>query len=120
MATKFESESCSRCGGDAGKFEQWHNLDAGYGVCRKCATWILIKEGPEQFHRCYGVAGIHYEPKMFRLYSRDFIILAEFPNTDGGTKDANDYMLAHDGACLLDAQGPMLVLAHRDDNGIPA
>ena len=118
MAKK--QKTCSCCGGDAGKFEQWHNRDAGYGVCRKCADWILgLGETPEQFHRCYGVAGIHYEPKMFRLYSRDFIVLAEFPNTDAGTKDANDYMLAHDGACLLDEGFDILTIAHCDDDGIP-
>ena len=119
MAKK--QKTCSCCGGDAGKFEQWPNQDKGWGVCRSCVDWILGRGTThEEFHQTHGVAGIHYEPKMFRLYSRDFIVLAEFPNTDGGTKDANDYMLAHDGACLLDAQGPMLVLAHRDDKGIPA
>lgn len=97
MATMFESETCGRCGG-SGKYS-FNQMDGD---------------------RCYGVAGIHYEPKMFRLYSRDYVILAEFPNNEQGMQDGNAYMLAHDGACLLDAQGPSLILAHRDDKGIPA
>lgn len=113
-------KTCSCCGGDAGKFEQWPNRDAGYGLCRKCADWILGRgETPEEFRRCYGVAGIHYEPKMFRLYGREYIILAEFPNNEQGMCDGNAYMLAHDGACLLDAQGDTAVLAHCDDMGKP-
>lgn len=58
--------------------------------------------------------------KTFKLWGRVFAVLAEFPNTDAGCKEANDYMLANDGACLLDAQGPTLILAHRDDKGKPA
>lgn len=32
---------CSCCGAYAGAFEQWHNRDTGYGLCGKCAKWIL-------------------------------------------------------------------------------
>lgn len=117
MAKK--QKTCSCCGGDAGKFEQWHNRDTGYGLCRKCANWIETRETPDDIYRCYGVAGIHYEAEMFRLYGREFKVIAWFPNTENGQRNANAYMMSHDGACLLDAQGPKLILADRDDKGVP-
>ena len=37
---------CACCGDDAGKFIQWHNQDDGFGLCARCADWI-IDLGPE-------------------------------------------------------------------------
>lgn len=62
MFTK--SLTCSCCGGDAGKFEQHPNRDAGYGICRKCVDWLDVR-GVEQdeFKRNYGTEGVNYAKK---------------------------------------------------------
>lgn len=61
MTTKRQME-CSCCGGDAGRFVQWHNRDTGYGVCARCIAWIAVRgETAEEIERLYGRAGVHYE-----------------------------------------------------------
>lgn len=59
---------CACCGDDAGKWEQWHNQDVGYGLCARCADWIieLDERKPVEWrtdmYRTYGIPGIHRAP----------------------------------------------------------
>lgn len=59
---------CACCGSDAGKWSQWHNQDAGYGMCSTCVDRI-IERGQEYMDRqgididaTYGIAGVHRAP----------------------------------------------------------
>ena len=36
--------TCCCCGEHAGTFEQWHNRDTGWGVCRPCAVLQKAEE----------------------------------------------------------------------------
>jgi len=52
--------SCSCCGAvTCGR--QWHNRDTGYGLCVDCIERCQRNETPEQFERCYGVRGVHFD-----------------------------------------------------------
>lgn len=59
---------CACCGDDAGKWMQWHNQDTGYGLCARCADWIIDRQQhkPADFQtdmvRTYGKPGVHREP----------------------------------------------------------
>ena len=59
---------CACCGDDAGHFNQWHNQDDGFGLCARCADWIIEREQrkPEEFRTdmvlTYGEPGKHREP----------------------------------------------------------
>lgn len=59
---------CSCCGGDAGRFAQFHNQDTGYGMCPGCVDDIVAR-GPEYLARheiditaTWGVPGVHRAP----------------------------------------------------------
>lgn len=59
---------CSCCGGDAGRFAQWHNQDTGYGMCARCVDDIVAR-GPEYMERhcidivaTWGIPGVHRAP----------------------------------------------------------
>lgn len=57
---KVVSLTCSCCGSDA-KGRQWHNRDLGYGLCVKCADWMIGRgESKEDMQRNYGSNGIHW------------------------------------------------------------
>jgi hypothetical protein len=57
--------------------------------------------------------------QRFRHYGRGFAVLAKFPTTPDGTKQANAYMEANPGvAALAEAEGEV-ILASKDDEGIP-
>lgn len=124
-APKATSLNCAVCGKPAGRWQQHGTGDssAGYGLCRACADAL---SGARMGHtalelaRLYGLPGIHYEPRMHRLHGRDFAILAQFPDTDEGTTQANAYMLAIPGACVLEVTGGRIILAHQDDKGTNA
>lgn len=70
---------CSCCGSDAGRWLQWSNMDTGYGICRKCVDWLVLRRLQEltlaqaeqrpardlgmdhaDVERTYGKAGVHY------------------------------------------------------------
>jgi hypothetical protein len=52
---------CSCCGGYAGRFEQWHNRDTGYGVCSSCITWLKGRGVSDtEIKQNYGVEGVNY------------------------------------------------------------
>lgn len=55
--------TCSCCGASAGRHVQHSNRDTGYGLCQKCAGW-LVREGratPNEMALAYGVEGLNYE-----------------------------------------------------------
>jgi hypothetical protein len=51
------------CCGEVTRGRQWHNRDTGYGLCPKCADWIIGRDNmsPEEFTSCYGVRGVHFD-----------------------------------------------------------
>jgi hypothetical protein len=52
---------CSVCGGDAGRWEQHWNRDAGCGLCMGCRDWLISRgETDEQLLHRYGRMGINY------------------------------------------------------------
>lgn len=53
------SVRCACCGSET-KGRQWHNRDAGYGVCLQCITVLSETEKPETLRDWYGIAGVHY------------------------------------------------------------
>lgn len=60
--------TCSCCGGDAGRFKQFHNQDTGYGMCPRCVDDI-VERGPEYMERhgidinqTWGMPGVHRAP----------------------------------------------------------
>lgn len=52
------------------------------------------------------------------LYGRAFTVVAEFPHTTAGVKDANTYMDLHPGVGLLEATDTRIILARNDDRGV--
>jgi len=56
--------TCSVCGSDAGRFQQWSNRDTGYGICAPCVDWLKGRgTSAEELQRNYGTAGVHYLSK---------------------------------------------------------
>jgi hypothetical protein len=51
---------CACCGSEARARKQWHNQDTGYGLCSRCALWIIGREGKDYVSSCYGKEGVHY------------------------------------------------------------
>lgn len=51
------------------------------------------------------------------VYGRAFTVVAEFPNTPAGIRDANTYMEQHPGVGLLEATETRVILARNDDRG---
>ena len=59
---------CCCCGGDAGRWSQWHNRDTGYGVCTKCVDWIKTRQRSNEADRpddaeilrLYGQEGVNW------------------------------------------------------------
>ena len=119
---------CTCCGAEAGKWMQWHNRDTGFGICRSCVDWIMTRQvfcgrpdpvaSPLEFCRAYGLPGQNYEPRMHRLFGRAFAVVAEFPNSEQGAKDANDFMEAFKGVGLLEVVGDRIILADMADEGV--
>ncbi len=61
MKDNVRTLTCSCCGATC-RGRQWHNRDTGYGLCSDCVVWIRQrgKETPEEFTRCYGTEGVHF------------------------------------------------------------
>lgn len=58
------------------------------------------------------------DTKRHTLYGRSFAIVAEFPDTEQGTRDANAFMEANAGACVLEVIDGRVILADQADQGI--
>lgn len=59
-------------------------------------------------------------PKRHTLYGRSFVVQAEFPDTDAGTRAANAYMASHPFVGVLAVENGRVVLAAISDKGVPA
>ena len=122
MGDQKTSKTCSCCGGDAGKWLQWHNRDTGWGMCRNCIDWLVQRDArdgtPEAIHELYGIPGVHHEPAYYETFGRKFVVLAEFRYSEENVTRANQFMRDHVGACLLHADEQRIVLAHADDGGV--
>ncbi|WP_234265232.1 hypothetical protein [Hydrogenophaga sp. NFH-34] len=126
-AEKIRRLKCACCGGEAGHWQQWHNQDTGWGLCRTCADWIMSQPStrtyhnelasPLQFCRTYGLPGKNYEPRYQRHCGLDFAIVASFPNRVKGTSDANEFMALFRGTSVLGIFGDQIILAMKDDIG---
>ena len=66
--------TCAYCGGDAGTWFQWWNLDKGFGICKKCVAFVKnhvpfdkehLKITEEDFIQNYGKPGINYDFEHF-------------------------------------------------------
>ena len=120
-------KTCTCCGSDAGSWVQWPNQDTGYGICRKCVDWVMTRKpfgrpdplnAPLEFCRTYGLPGQHYEARFHRKHGQDLAIVAEFPETDEGTEDANVFMQTFPGTSVLDVIDGRVILASLDDKGV--
>jgi Zn-finger nucleic acid-binding protein len=57
---KLLNLTCSCCGSST-EGRQWHNRDEGYGLCPKCADWMIGRgESNEVMQSNYGSNGIHW------------------------------------------------------------
>lgn len=121
--------TCSCCGDSAGKWEQWHNQDSGYGICRTCVDWIAGRtmfgrpdplSEPIEFCWTYGLPGTHYEPRYYRHYGFDFAIVAEFSDTEQGMVKANRFMEQHPDNGVLAVEGGRIIVAGMEGRGVSA
>jgi hypothetical protein len=67
--------TCACCGGAAGRFQQWHNQDKGFGICARCIAWMRqptstkpVRESEAAIRDYYGVEGVNYAPSEARQY----------------------------------------------------
>lgn len=57
------------------------------------------------------------EPKYHTLYGLKYRIVAEYPDSEEGTRDANQYMEANPGVGVLAVEDGKIILSHEDDPG---
>lgn len=57
------------------------------------------------------------ERKLFRHLGRMFLVVAEFPDTEAGTREANQFMESHPGVGVLAVEEGRVILANNDDEG---
>lgn len=57
------------------------------------------------------------EPKYHTLYGLKYRIVGEFPDSEEGTRDANQYMEANPGVGVLAVEDGKIILSHEDDPG---
>lgn len=60
------------------------------------------------------------EPKFHKHLGRAYLIVADFPDTDAGTKSANDYMAKHPNAGVLAVEGERVIVVNNTDKGAGA
>lgn len=58
------------------------------------------------------------QKKRHIVFGRSFAIVAEFPDTEEGARDANAYMESHHSAALLQVIDGRVILADKADKGI--
>ncbi|MDD2609437.1 MAG: hypothetical protein PHX60_07020 [Giesbergeria sp.] len=114
-----QSLQCCCCGESAGNWEQWHNRDKGFGICRECADWIMSDRwtNPLIFCKNNGLPGVNYEPKYHTHYGLQFAIVALYPETEEGKKAANIFMNHFPNVGVLTIENGSVVLARMDDMG---
>jgi len=57
------------------------------------------------------------ETKFVQHLGRSYLVVAEFPNTEAGISNSNDYMSKHPKAGMLMVQDDKVLLSHCDDAG---
>ena len=55
------------------------------------------------------------EPKYHTHYGLKYRIVAEYPDSEEGTRDANQYMEANPGVGVLAVEDGKIILSHEDD-----
>ena len=66
MATTVKTRrlTCACCGDYAGRWQQYHNQDTGFGLCARCVAWIKERnrfdDGGGDFEATYGKPGVNY------------------------------------------------------------
>jgi hypothetical protein len=60
LKTPIQRLICPCCG-SVTNGRQWHNQDIGYGLCVSCVEPCKRKLTAEEFQRCYGVRGNHFD-----------------------------------------------------------
>ena len=58
-------------------------------------------------------------PKRHATWGRSFAVLAVFPDSDEGTRQANEFMTEHPGAGVLEVINGAVILASNADKGEP-
>ncbi|WP_342234392.1 hypothetical protein [Ralstonia sp. OTU4908] len=56
--------------------------------------------------------------KRHTLFDRSFAIVAEFPDSEAGTREANAFMEGNPGAAVLEVIDGRVILADKADKGI--
>jgi hypothetical protein len=51
---------CSCCGAET-RGRQWHNRDTGFGLCVACIDYCGKRMSADEFQRCYGNRGEHFD-----------------------------------------------------------
>lgn len=57
------------------------------------------------------------EPKYHTHYGLMYRIVAEYPDSEDGTREANQFMEGNPGVGVLAVEGGRIILAHEDDHG---
>lgn len=57
------------------------------------------------------------EPKYHTLYGLMYRIVAEYPDSEDGTREANQFMEANPGVGVLAVEDGRIILTHEDDPG---
>lgn len=57
------------------------------------------------------------EAKYHQHHALMFLVMAEFPETEEGIREANQYMEANPGVGVLAVEDGVVILAHNDDQG---
>lgn len=61
-----------------------------------------------------------HEPKFHKHLGLTFLVIAEFPDTDAGTKSSNSYMAKHSNAGVLTVEDGLVILVNNNDKGTGA
>lgn len=124
---KKKPKLCTCCGANAGHWEQWHNQEEGYGICRSCVDGVMARRvfgcpnpGSVQLEFCssYGLPGQHYEARTHCMHGQIYAIVADFPDTVDGTKYLSAFMEAFHGVGVLEVAGSRVILASNTDKAI--
>jgi hypothetical protein len=77
---------CCCCGGDAGHFKQWWNIDTGYGICLTCVADARQRgESEAEIKSSYGVEGVHYAARVTKDEAVDYAIRSISAETKAST-----------------------------------
>lgn len=88
---------------------------------------VLFDDGPEHVELSGCGRRFQRVPRIltqgdgmfYQTMGRRFRVLAAFPDTPEGEREANAYMLEHDGASVLEVAHGRVILAAKKDKGIP-